>query len=186
MKVSLKSTKYVEIKQDSIHRKKIKGKSKQTKQNKKTHYNLSDHHELKPDTNINGKLTNSWKLKNSLENETDSRQIKKDMKVLLELNKNENKHTQIYKKNERGSKRQINIALSPYIKNCRDVIIITTTLKSVEEKRKSYPKIESIQKNSGMQFKNRNNNREPIQRIHKTKNGTYRKSINWQTIAQIK
>lgn len=47
----------------------------------------------------------------------------------------------LMKHNERGSKSQINIALSPYIKNFKDVTIITTTLKSLEEKRKSYPKI---------------------------------------------
>lgn len=44
------------------------------------------------------------------------------------------------KHSEKGSKRQINIALSPYNKNYRDVIIITTNLKSLEEKKKSYPK----------------------------------------------
>jgi hypothetical protein len=52
---------------------------------------LANHHGLKLDLNSNGKLTNSWKLHNSLMNEKRGKtEIKKEIRHFLELNGNEN------------------------------------------------------------------------------------------------
>ena len=50
---------------------------------------LSDHHQLELDINNNRKLTNSWKLTNSLLNENNESRHKKDVRDFLDLNENE-------------------------------------------------------------------------------------------------